>query len=80
MFEGRRAQLEAENLERKSEAEKVATKLDGMSVVLVRAAGETGQLYGSVSGRDIADAITEAGVTVSRGQVRMDKPLKQARP
>jgi len=76
VFEERRAQLEAENLERKSEAETVAKTLDGLSVVLVRAAGESGQLYGSVSARDIADAVTEAGVTVGRGQVKLDKALK----
>ncbi|MEQ8584790.1 MAG: 50S ribosomal protein L9 [Thalassobaculaceae bacterium] len=76
VFEERRAQLEAENLERKSEAEKVSKTLDGLSVVLVRAAGESGQLYGSVSARDIADAVTAAGVTVGRSQVKLDKALK----
>lgn len=77
VFEERRAQLEAENLKRKGEAEKVAEKLDGLSVVLVRAASESGQLYGSVTARDVADSITEAGVTVGRSQVRLDKALKQ---
>jgi len=77
VFEDRRAQLVAENLTRKGEAEKVAVHLDGMSVVLVRAASETGQLYGSVTARDVADAITAAGVTVDRAQVRLDKALKQ---
>ncbi len=77
VFEDRRAQLVAENLTRKGEAEKVAVNLDGMSVVLVRAASETGQLYGSVTARDVADAITAAGVTVDRAQVRLDKALKQ---
>ncbi|WPZ33662.1 50S ribosomal protein L9 [Thalassobaculum sp. OXR-137] len=76
VFEERRAQLEAENLERKSEAEQVAKTLDGMTVVLVRAAGESGQLYGSVSARDISDAVTAAGVTVGRSQVKLDKALK----
>lgn len=76
VFEERRAQLEAENLERKSEAEQVAKTLDGLSVVLVRAAGESGQLYGSVSARDIADAVTGAGVTIGRSQVKLDKALK----
>lgn len=76
VFEERRAQLEAENLERKSEAEQVAKTLDGLAVVLVRAAGESGQLYGSVSARDIADAIGAAGVTVGRSQVKLDKALK----
>ena len=60
-FEGQRAQLEARNLERKSEASKVAEKLDGKSFIAVRSAGETGQLYGSVSTRDIADLITAEG-------------------
>jgi len=77
VFEERRVQLEAENLQRKSEAEKVSGKLDGLSVVLVRAASESGQLYGSVTARDVADAITAAGVTVDRAQVRLDKGLKQ---
>jgi large subunit ribosomal protein L9 len=76
VFEERRAQLEAENLHRKSEAEKVSETLDGLTVVLVRAAGESGQLYGSVSAKDIADAVTAAGVTIARGQVRLDKALK----
>ena len=76
VFEERRAQLEAENLERKSEAEQVSKTLDGLTVVLVRAAGESGQLYGSVSARDIADAVTAAGVTVGRSQVKLDKALK----
>jgi len=77
VFQERRVQLEAENLERKSEAEQVAGTLDGLSVVLVRAASETGQLYGSVTARDVAEAITTAGVTVGRSQVRLDKALKQ---
>lgn len=77
VFEERRTQLEAENLQRKSEAEKIAAKLDGLSVVLVRAASETGQLYGSVTARDVADAVTAGGFTVGRSQVRLDKGLKQ---
>ncbi|MDF1793432.1 MAG: 50S ribosomal protein L9 [Thalassobaculaceae bacterium] len=76
VFEERRVQLEAENLERKSEAEQIAKTLDGLSVVLVRAAGENGQLYGSVSARDLSDAISAAGVTVGRSQVKLDKALK----
>jgi large subunit ribosomal protein L9 len=75
-FEKQRAQLEATNLKRKQEAEEVAKKLDGLSVVIVRTAGESGQLYGSVSARDIADAITAAGVTVERRQIVLDKPIK----
>ncbi len=75
-FEKQRAQLEAQNLQRRSEAEQVAQKLDGISVVIIRQAGESGQLYGSVSARDIAQAITEAGFTVGRGQVVLDKAIK----
>src|SRR6185369_794457 len=62
-FEGQRAQLEARNLERKSEAQQIADKLDGKSFIVVRSAGETGQLYGSVSPRDISDILTAAGFT-----------------
>jgi large subunit ribosomal protein L9 len=75
-FEKQRAQLEATNLKRKQEAEEVAKKLDGLKVVIVRTAGESGQLYGSVSARDISDAVTEAGVTVERRQIVLDKPIK----
>jgi large subunit ribosomal protein L9 len=75
-FEKQRTQLEAQNLKRKGEAEEVAKKLDGLSVVLVRQAGESGQLYGSVSARDIADAITGAGFTLEKRQVILDKQLK----
>ncbi|WP_193182247.1 50S ribosomal protein L9 [Nisaea sediminum] len=75
-FEGQRAQLEAENLERKGEAEQVATKLAGMVVPVIRAAGDSGQLYGSVTSRDIADAVTAGGVTVSKRQVVLDRALK----
>jgi len=75
-FEGQRAQLEARNLERKSEAEKIATDLDGKSFVVVRSAGETGQLYGSVSTRDIADLLTAGGFTVARNQVELNQPIK----
>ncbi|RIK88707.1 MAG: 50S ribosomal protein L9 [Hyphomicrobiales bacterium] len=75
-FEGQRAQLEARNLERKSEAEKVAEKLDGQSFVIVRSAGETGQLYGSVSTRDIAELLTAQGFSVARSQVELNHPIK----
>lgn len=75
-FEGQRAQLEARNLERKSEATTVAEQLDGKSFVVVRTAGETGQLYGSVSTRDIADLLTAEGFTVSRNQVELNHPIK----
>ncbi len=76
VFEGKRAQLEAVNLEHKKEAEAVSTKLDGKSFVLIRAAGDTGQLYGSVSTRDIAESITAGGFTVNRNQIILEKPIK----
>ncbi|MEW5726546.1 MAG: 50S ribosomal protein L9 [Pseudomonadota bacterium] len=75
-FEKQRAQLEAINLKRREEAEKVAEKMDGLKVLMVRQAGEGGQLYGSVSGRDVADAIKDAGFTVERRQVNLDTPIK----
>jgi large subunit ribosomal protein L9 len=75
-FEKQRTQLEAQNLTRKGEAEQVSAKLDGVHVVIIRQAGESGQLYGSVSARDIADAVTAAGFSVSRGQVVLDRPIK----
>jgi large subunit ribosomal protein L9 len=75
-FDTQRAQLEAQNLERKSEAASVATKMDNVQVVIIRQAGEFGQLYGSVSTRDIAAAITAAGFTVSRQQIQLDQPIK----
>ncbi|MEJ8475329.1 50S ribosomal protein L9 [Roseibium algae] len=75
-FEEQRAQLEARNLERKSEAESVSSKMDGQIQVMIRSAGETGQLYGSVSKRDIADGLTESGFSVSRGQVELNTPIK----
>jgi large subunit ribosomal protein L9 len=75
-FEKQRAQLEAQNLKRRSEAEQVAGKLEGLQVVIVRQAGESGQLYGSVSARDIADAVTQAGFTIERQQVILDRTIK----
>jgi large subunit ribosomal protein L9 len=75
-FEKQRSQLEAQNLSRKSEAEQVAKKLDGLSVVVIRQAGESGQLYGSVTARDIAQGVTEAGFTIGRGQVVLEKAIK----
>src|SRR5271154_5000140 len=75
-FETQRAQLETRNLEKKSEAEKIAKKLDGKTFVLLRQAGDRGQLYGSVSPRDIADIITAGGFTVDRTQVPLDKAIK----
>ena len=75
-FEAQRAQLEARNLERKTEAQAIAEKLDGKSFIAVRSAGETGQLYGSVSTRDIADLITAEGFTINRNQVELNTPIK----
>jgi len=75
-FETQRAQLEANNLARKADAEQVAGKLEGLFVVLIRQAGESGQLYGSVSSRDIADAVTASGFTVDRQQIVLDRPIK----
>ncbi|MEM1103371.1 MAG: 50S ribosomal protein L9 [Pseudomonadota bacterium] len=75
-FESQRAELEAQNEERKGAAQTVAEKIDGSSYVLIRQAGETGQLYGSVSSRDIAAAASDSDVNVTRGQIVLDKPLK----
>jgi len=75
-FQTQKAQLEARNLERKSEAQKIADKLEGKTFVLLRQAGDRGQLYGSVSPRDIADIITAGGFTVNRTQVPLDKAIK----
>ncbi|MBB5073609.1 large subunit ribosomal protein L9 [Bartonella callosciuri] len=75
-FETQRAQLEAHNLERKSEAQKVAERLDGKSFVVVRSAGETGQLYGSVSTRDISEIITAEGFSIGRNQIELNHPIK----
>jgi large subunit ribosomal protein L9 len=75
-FETQRAQLEARNLERKAEAEKIAKKLDGQSFMLLRQAGDRGQLYGSVSPRDIAEIITNGGFSVDRTQIPLDKAIK----
>ena len=75
-FESERAQREADNLTQRSEAEAVAKKMDGLAVNMVRAASEMGQLFGSVTSRDIAEAVTEAGFTINRTQVVMDRAIK----
>ncbi|EJF86677.1 50S ribosomal protein L9 [Bartonella rattimassiliensis] len=75
-FEIQRAQLEARNLERKSEAQKIAEKLDGQSFIVVRSAGETGQLYGSVSTRDISEIITDEGFSIGKSQIELNHPIK----
>ena len=76
IFEQKRSQLEAVNLERRAEAESVAEQAKDVTVILIRQAGEAGQLYGSVSAKDVAAAVTEAGVTVARSQVRLERPIK----
>jgi large subunit ribosomal protein L9 len=75
-FETQRSQLEAENLKHREEAERVAKDLDGMTVILIRQAGESGQLYGSVNSRDISEAVTAKGVTVARSQVDLGAVIK----
>ena len=75
-FESERATLEARNLERKSEAQKVAEKLDGKSFIVVRSAGETGQMYGSVAARDIVEILANEGFTIARNQVELNNPIK----
>ncbi|MSP67357.1 MAG: 50S ribosomal protein L9 [Alphaproteobacteria bacterium] len=76
VFERRRVQLEAQNLERRKEAEDVAARMGEPTVVLLRQASEAAQLYGSVSSRDVADAVSAAGFTVARRQVELDQPIK----
>lgn len=75
-FEREREALEARNAERRTDAEKAASTVDGTSVVLIRQAGESGQLYGSVTSRDIADAVSTEAVAVSRAQVALNAPIK----
>lgn len=75
-FDAERATLEARNLERKSEAQKVAEALDGKTFIIVRSAGETGQLYGSVAARDVMDALAGEGFNINRNQVDLNHPIK----
>jgi large subunit ribosomal protein L9 len=75
-FETMKSQLEARNLELKGEADKVGAKLDGTLVTVLRQASESGQLYGSVSTRDLAALLTEQGVTVTRTQINLNAPIK----
>ncbi|THD43701.1 MAG: 50S ribosomal protein L9 [Bradyrhizobium sp.] len=75
-FESQRATLEARNSELKREGGDLATKLDGKSFVIIRQAGETGQLYGSVSARDIAEAVSAGGLSVNRNQIVLLQPIK----
>ena len=75
-FDKDRAQLEARNLELKKEAEAVAVKLTGQEFITIRQAGDTGQLYGSVATRDIAEVVTQGGFSVDRRQILLDRPIK----
>ncbi|MDZ4791159.1 MAG: 50S ribosomal protein L9 [Hyphomicrobiales bacterium] len=75
-FEKERVQLEARNLEMKREAEEVGIKLSGKNFVVLRQAGDSGQLYGSVSTRDVSDVITAGGYSIERTQVLLDRPIK----
>jgi len=75
-FEAQRAQLEAQNIKRREEAERVAERVGGLSVIVIRQAGESGSLYGSVSSRDIAEGCTAGGLSVNRGQVILPHPIK----
>jgi large subunit ribosomal protein L9 len=75
-FETQRAQLEAQNIKRREEAERVAERVGDLAVVIIRQAGEGGSLYGSVSSRDIADGSTAAGLTINRSQVMLVHPIK----
>ena len=75
-FETEKSQREADNLARRSDAETESGKMDGLAVSMVRAASEMGQLFGSVTARDIADAVTDAGFTINRTQVIMEKSIK----
>jgi large subunit ribosomal protein L9 len=75
-YDGMKAELEANNIKAKSEASKVAEKIDGKEIVIIRQAAESGQLFGSVSVRDIVDALGADGITVARPQVWLDSPIK----
>ena len=75
-FEEQRAQLEAQNIKRREEAERIAERVHGLSVVIIRQAGESGGLYGSVSSRDVAEACVAGGLTINRSQVVLDHPIK----
>ena len=76
VFEGQRADIEVRNTKAREMAEAAGSKLDGTSYVLIRQAGETGQLYGSVSGRDVADIVNAEGGKIDRAMVVLDKPIK----
>ncbi len=75
-FEGMKVELETRNVEQRGEAEKIAVKVNGKSIVVLRQAGESGQLYGSVSTRDIASLLGEQGFAVNRAQISLNAPIK----
>ncbi len=75
-FDANRAQLEARNLAQKKDAEGIHAKLDGKSFVTIRVAGDTGQLYGSVSNKDVSDLVTAGGISIDRRMAVIDKPIK----
>ena len=76
VFEANRAKIEADNEAKKAEASKAATKVDGKTIQLIRQASNTGQLYGSVSNRDIVEALNADGAEVTKQQVTLDRPIK----
>ena len=76
VFEGQRADIEARNAKAREAAGQAGEKLDGTSYILIRQAGESGQLYGSVSGRDVADMVNAEGGKIDRAMVILDKPIK----
>ncbi len=75
-FETQRVQLEAQNLKKREEAERLSERMAGLTVTIIRQASESGALYGSVSARDISDQVTEAGLTVGRNQIVLELPIK----
>lgn len=75
-FERERSQLEAQNLKHREEAERLLERLHGLSVIVIRQAGESGSLYGSVTARDISDAVTKEGLNITRQQVEIHHPIK----
>jgi large subunit ribosomal protein L9 len=76
VFEGNRAKIESDNAERRGEAQEHASSVDGKSVILIRASSNSGQLYGSVSVRDIADALNLDGANVTKGMIVLERPIK----
>ena len=76
MFEEKKSQLEGENITRKKEAQNLADNIKFKEVVLIRAASESGQLYGSVSAKDISNAVTESGLSINKSQINLNKAIK----